>query len=130
MRTAIIAKEGTLEGIIPEFYNQGDFLIIYDDEAGVCSEIIKVFNKAKTQGDGDIFFAKQIVAMDCEVVICGQIEEVPFLVIADECQVTRFDGSDKKASAALKMMEMEQLSYITDYIGGAGCPSEGSAEHD
>ena len=120
MRTAVITDKDNLEGVIPELFSEGEYLIIYDDEVGE-GEIIKTFKRSEATEDGDMFFAKKIVESDCEVVICGQIEEGPFVIIADQGQVTRYNGSGKKAGDAIKMMENYELEFITDFIGGMGC---------
>lgn len=69
--------------------------------------------------------ARYIVQQDCEAVLCGAIEEAPFVVLADEGHVTRYAAAGLTPEEATKRLLRFALDYIKDYIGGTGCESEG-----
>lgn len=78
----------------------------------------------------DEAIALRIVEEDCEAVLCGPIEEAPFVVLADQGCVTRYNAVGLEADEALRKMEAYALDMITDFIGGTGCHSgEGCHEH-
>jgi len=76
------------------------------------------------KGKGAMENAKFIVKQDCEAVLCGEIEERPFVVLADEGYVTRYNGAGLTPEEATKRLLRFELDYIKDYIGGEGCESE------
>ena len=78
----------------------------------------------------DEALALRIVEEDCEAVLCGPIEEAPFVILADQGCVTRYHAVGLSAAEAIAKMEQYALDMITDFIGGTGCHSgEGCHEH-
>ena len=57
---------------------------------------------------------------DCEAIICGQIKRTAFDILYKE-GISRYDGSGKNATQALKALGRYELNMITDCIGGTGC---------
>ena len=75
--------------------------------------------------DRDMAFARRTVDEDCEAIICGPIEKDAFDILSTAC-VTRYDGSGKSATEALKLLNLYALPLIRDNIGGSGCVGEHS----
>ena len=48
----------------------------------------------------------------------GQLEQAPFVIVADEGCCTRYDGSRLPALLAVDKMNDYALPLITDFIGG------------
>lgn len=120
MKIAVMASGVDVNSLIPEKFSDAQWLIIVDAEQNSIVEAIE-----KRPGDGEnIMLAEKIVASDCELVICGEIDILPFAVLADN-QVTRALGSGLSVADALQLEQ--RLPLITDHIGGSGCPS--SQEH-
>lgn len=66
---------------------------------------------------------------DCEAVICGEIERSPFLILAEEGNVTRYNGNGLSAGQALEKMLRYDLPLIKEHLGGGGCPGEKLNKH-
>lgn len=79
------------------------------------------------QGESEADLARRIVDWGCECVLCGPIAEEPFLILADEGGVTRYNAAGMSLDNALKAFKANKLELIRDYIGGAGCQSEAEA---
>ena len=68
---------------------------------------------------------------DCEAILCGPIDRMPFLIIADRGHITRYDAAGLQALDALEKMQAYQLQYLTAAIDGTGCdPNEEGECHD
>lgn len=81
----------------------------------------------------DCDLAKKMVMHECEAVLCGPIEEDPFVIIADEGCITRYKADGMRANQALVAMLHYRLGMIPDFIGGTGCHSgdeANCADHD
>ena len=114
------------EGKIPALFADASCLLITDADTGIVHA--KYTGNDMTGSD----FARKLIEHDCEAVICGPIEREPFLIIADEGCITRYNGVGLSADDALKAMNADRLPLIVDFIGGSGCGSahtECSHEH-
>ncbi|MGI6492009.1 MAG: NifB/NifX family molybdenum-iron cluster-binding protein [Pelotomaculum sp.] len=117
MKIAVMAN-GCDEGSkVTEKFADAQWLLIADMEKKRIIEAIE-----KKDGDtANTELAKIIVERDCESVICGPIEKIPFEILAEN-HVTRSMGSGLTVIDALTYES--QLELITDCIGGTGCPGE------
>ncbi len=101
---------------ITEKFIDANYLLIADVDQQCICEVIE-----KNQEDkNNIEFAQIVVDRDCESVICGEIEKLPFEILANH-GVTRSLGSGLTIMDALNCEAL--LELITDYIGGTGCSS-------
>lgn len=114
--------------VVARDFSSAARLEIYDvsEEGGAHTLLCTV----PRTGLSDEALALRIVEEDCEAVLCGPIEEAPFVILADQGCVTRYAASGLAPEEALRKMERYELDMITDYIGGTGCHSgEGCHEH-
>lgn len=119
MKIAAMTESPSLEGkIAKDFSSAGYLLILETDPVGVDA----VYPRGELS---DCDLAGKVVEHDCEAVLCGPIEEAPFVILADEGCVTRYQASGLTAGAALREMEAYRLPMIPDFIGGTGCGSGG-----
>jgi len=106
---------------VSEKFADARWLLIVDMDKQCIVEAIE-----KSEGDVEnTELAEKIVDRDCELVICGEIEKIPFEILADN-HVTRSLGSGLSVTDALNCESM--LDLITDCIGGTGCPSESDTD--
>lgn len=129
MFIAAMTDSPGLEGMISQTFAQARYLLIIEAEhRSLCA----VYARSRAEGDRNL--AERIVEHDCEAVLCGPLEEEPFVILADEGCVTRYLACGLTAAEALKEMEAYRLDMIPDFIGGTGCHSGGEArccgEHD
>ncbi|EQB22221.1 Iron-sulfur cluster assembly scaffold protein IscU [Dehalobacter sp. UNSWDHB] len=71
----------------------------------------------------DVSFAEQAVKWDCEAIICGDIDQTAFEILADQ-GVTRYLGAGHTALEAIELMNAYHLPLIKEYNGGEGCQGE------
>lgn len=93
------------------------YLLILDADKG---QVVTTYPRGAMDDEA---LARKIVLHDCEAVLCGPIEQVPFVIIADEGCVTRYEAGGLRAGEALARMAAYKLPMITDFIGGTGCGS-------
>ena len=111
-------------GTVADLFSNAQHAVIIDAESfGVLGEIAR--GKA-----GDTEFARKLAAEDPEAVITGGINKEPFVILAEEHGITRYDGAGLRASEAVKLMNAYRLRIIPDYIGGTGCHSDIGECHD
>lgn len=130
MKIAVMANGCDGNSKVTERFVDARWLLIADMEQQCICEAIE-----KNEGDVENKeLAQIIVDRDCESVICGEIEKVPFEILADN-GVTRSLGNGLTVTDALNFESM--LELITDYISGPGCSSSQShnagqcfGEHD
>ena len=116
------------EPVVAEDFSAAKRLQIYDvpDEGGESTLVCDVARDCLD----DEALALRIVEEDCEAVLCGSIEESPFIILADQGCVTRYLAAGLRAQEAIAKMEAYELDMIPDFIGGTGCHSgEGCHEH-
>lgn len=124
MKVAVTSTAPGPDGSVPEYFAGSPYLLIID------SRYNKILHNIPNNGD-DTELAREVLRHDCECVLCGPIEEAPFLIIADEGQVTRYNAAGKSVEEALDDFEQNLLELIRDHIGGQGCESTRShAEQD
>lgn len=124
MNIAIMTADPGMSGMIPAAFAGASYLLIADNDTARITETV-------ARGDmDDCALAELIVSHGCEAVICGAIEEAPFVIIADEGCVTRYNGIGLRAATALRKMNAYELTLIRDFIGGTGCGSSEKNECD
>lgn len=94
----------------------------------VASDSGEILDTLERQGRSDIELARRVLDWNCECLLCGPLEKAPFLIIADEGGVTRYDASGLDFSEALRRFSSGTLPLIRDHIGGVGCQSAGAGE--
>ena len=117
MYIAAMTEGPGADGIVAPVFADAGYLLILEGETG---EVTASYTRGEMD---DCDLARKIVEHDCEAVLCGPIEEAPFIVIADEGCVTRYQASGLTAREALRRMNAYQLEMIPDFIGGTGCGS-------
>jgi predicted Fe-Mo cluster-binding NifX family protein len=117
MIIAVGSDSPDLSGSIPSFFAESRYLLFVDTDNG---ELLR--SLARRPG-GDMDFAREMLRMDCEGVLCGPIEAEPFLVIADEGCITRYNAAGMSVAEALERFAVRRLDLIRDHIGGEGCLS-------
>ncbi len=120
MKIAVASDRPDLTGRVPALFAETPYLLIVEADDG------RLLQVAARDADGDASLARRVLHWDCEGILCGPIEEEPFLILADEGGVTRFLAAGLPAAAALARMEARQLEFIRDFIGGAGCGGHSS----
>ena len=115
MKIAVTSDRPGLDGLVPELFAGSPWLLIVNADSG------ELLHAAAGNEAGDLGLAHEIVKWDCEGVLCGPIEKEPFIIIADEGGVTRYDAAGLTVRDAFAGMEARKLPLIRDYIGGPGC---------
>ena len=131
LKIAASASGTGLDSLIPAMFADAAYLLIMDAEE---DEILQVIDgSAMAPEERSIHFAQKVVEQDCEAVLCGEIEEEPFAVLAEENSVTRYLAAGLGVQESVHKMNAYSLALIPDYIGGTGCPDtdpENCAHHD
>lgn len=122
MKIAVTSDVPGLEGRVPALFADSPYLLIVELDT---RELLHIFSRETNQ---DMAFAREILHKDCEGVLCGPIEMEPFLVIADEGCVTRYNAAGMLVEEALTALDSRALELIRDYIGGTGCQEGGAGE--
>lgn len=115
LKIALIADGRSLDSVISGRFADGKFLLIVDAQSGT---LLRSIARGKNT---DAELARIIVDEDCEAVISGPIEEIPFVILADEGCCTRYNGAGEPALLAVDKMNDYALPLIPDFIGGTGC---------
>ena len=118
MYIAAMTEKPGMEGIVSPLFGNAEYLTIMQAET---ASVYKVYGREDV--GGDCGFARKIVEHDCEAVLCGPVEETPFVILADEGCVTRYLASGLTARKALEEMNWYRLPMLPDFIGGSGCHS-------
>lgn len=121
LKVALMMTGPAERPVVADTFAAGDRLLIVDAEEG------KLLRAIPRDGRSDRELAGEIAALDCEAVICGPIEQEPFVIIADEGCITRYHGAGLTLWDAVAQMNDYALPLIPDYIGGTGC-HPGSAD--
>lgn len=114
-----VAIETTEAMAITAKLAEAPHLMLVDVEKYAILEIISSSDPAAR----DISFAEQVVKWDCEAIICGDIDQAAFEILADQ-GVTRYLGAGHSALEAIELMNAYRLPLIKEYNGGEGCQGE------
>ena len=115
MLIAVASDSPGRSGTVPAFFAETPYLLFFNTESG---ELLHV--QARSPG-GDRDFAREMLRRDCDGVLCGPLEEEPFLLIADEWCITRYNAAGLSVAEALARFGRRGLDLIRDHIGGEGC---------
>jgi predicted Fe-Mo cluster-binding NifX family protein len=121
MKISVAVIGNQARSLIPENLRQATHLFIVDTER---FEVLRILT-ADEPMDRDVAFARRTIDENCEAIICGEIEERAFELLAAAC-VSRYNGTGHHASQATKLIKAYQLPLIREYIGGPGCAGERS----
>ncbi|MCM1566849.1 MAG: hypothetical protein FNP40_10305 [Dehalobacter sp. 4CP] len=113
MKIAIAADGCDMESKVTAKFADACWLLIVEmDRQRICEKV-----RRGSQDTENEEFAKIIVQRNCESVICGEIERIPFEILA-AAGVTRSLGAGLTIPDAIEHENM--LELITDHIGGTG----------
>ena len=120
LKVAVATSDAAVSSVVPALFYDSTHLLIMDAETGTVLEIVD-------GGDLDpfersLYLARKVVEFDCEALLCGELEQEPFAILAEENCVTRYDAADMNAQDGIARMNNNALGLITDFIGGTGCP--------
>lgn len=121
MKISLAVSGNQANSLVPERLDQASHLFIADPEK---FEVLRIYCLDDGMGR-DIAFAKRTIDEDCEAIICGEIEEQAFELLAKAC-VSRYLGAGYTASQAVRLINRDQLPLIREYSGGPGCAGESS----
>lgn len=124
MVIAVASDTPGFGGKVPELFSDTPYLLVVDMENGDILDIIARTSAPGSKEEQDIFLAREILRFDCGGVLCGPVERPPFLVIADEGQVTRYNAAGMDVYEALSKADRRELELIRDHIEGVGCQGE------
>ena len=128
LKVAVAASGASLDHIIPDHFAHSSCLLILDAETDQVLDIVT--------GTGDdslaqsLFFSQKAVDFDCEAILCGELEQEAFAILAEQNCVTRYLASGFRVLDSIHKMNAYELPLITDYIGGTGCPDNDPANCD
>ncbi len=107
MKIAVATKGSTLEDRVPDAFEESLFLLIVETDDGS----FEAFKNPEGRRGAGMAMAKEVLRHDCEAVICGTIEKEAFELLST-AQVTRYMGSNHRASDALRLMDAYELDII------------------
>lgn len=124
MKIAVASDTPSFGGAVPALFSETPYLLIVNMESGDIMDIISRASLPGSRQEQDLAFAREILRWDCEGVLCGPIERPPFLIIADEGQITRYNAAGMRVHDALTKAHQRGLELIRDHIDGGGCAGE------
>ena len=126
MNISIVTTGQTLQSTVPAKLAQGTYLFIVDVDQFAVTQVLPGPTQKR-----DVFFAQQTVEHNCEAILCGEIEQEAFEILAN-ASVSRFDATGETPTQAVKKMNASLLPTIRDYKDGPGCAGErsGGACHE
>ena len=128
LKVAVSTLGDSVSCIVPPLFEDATHLLIVDAET---DELIQVVDGwGLTPLERCMYFAAKVVELDCEALLCGELEQEPFAVLAEENCVTRYLAAERDVLKAVHMMNAYALPLITDFAGGAGCPDNDPANCD
>ena len=124
MKLAVASDMPDFGGKVPALFSETPYFLVVDMESGDILDILSRASCGGTDEESDLALAREILRWDCEGVLCGPLERPPFLVIADEGQITRYNAAGMGVYDALSLANSRQLELLRDHIGGGGCQGE------
>ena len=130
LKVAVAAFGPALDQLVPERFEDTVCLLIVDAETDAILDVV--------EGTGEeplaqsLFFSQKVADFDCEAILCGELEQQAFAVLAEENCITRYLASGLGVQESIHLMNAYALPLITDYVGGSGCPDNDPANcaHD
>lgn len=118
LHVAFTSTKPDKTGIVPLCFAGSPYLLILDADTG------DLVHSETFPEDGEADMARLVLQWKCEGIVCGLLEKEPFDILALEGFVTRYDGTGMTISEALEKMNGYELNYISDHLGGTGCPTD------
>ena len=107
MKIAIAADGNGMNSIIPDQFEAGSYLLIYETDDGSC----EVFLNPESSRSTGLAMTEKIIQKDCEALISGSIDKLAFEKLA-MAQITRYDGAGLTAQYAIDLMEENRLGFF------------------
>lgn len=117
MLIAVASDSADMQGAVPTLFAEAPYLLIVNAETG------ELLHSLPRTAGGDMAFAAQMLSLDCEGLLCGPIAREPFLRIADDGCITRYNAAGLRVGEALARFSRRDLELIRDHIDGEGCQS-------
>lgn len=124
MKLAVTSTLPGFDGTVPTLFSETPYLLVVDMDSGEILDIIARSSMPGSREEQDMALAREVLRWNCEGVLCGPLERPPFLVIADEGQVTRYNAAGMSLQDALNGADRRELALIRDHIDGSGCQGE------
>ncbi len=118
MKIAICSTSPGLDGTVPALFAVSPFLLVVETEG---RELLHVETGGAVR---EMALAEAMRLWDCEGLLCGPIEKEPFMVIADEACITRYNAAGLTVREALDRLETRSFALIRSFIGGTNCEEE------
>ena len=120
LKVAVSASGASTSSTVPALFEDATHLMIVDADT---DDILQVIDGANMDNlERSLFFAWKAVEFDCEALLCGEMEPEPFAVVAIENSVTRYMAAGHPILESVHLMNQYALGFVTDHIGGTGCP--------
>lgn len=107
MKIALVTLENEMSSIIPNRFEDGNWLLICETE----DSSFKSFENPELSRATGLDMTKIAIDENCEAVISGSVDGPAFEALAAE-QITRYDGSGFAAKDAVRLMEENRLGYF------------------
>ena len=121
LKVAVSASGTSVDSIVPARFEDTACLLIIDADTGAVLHTVDGGNGESSRGS--LFFAQKVADFDCEALLCGELEQAPFNVIAVENCITRYMAAGLAVLDGIHLMNNYSLEMITDFTGGTGCPT-------
>jgi len=106
-KVAIVADGNQTNSIVPNEFEAGQYLLIYDTE----DDSFEPFINPESSRLSGLAMVDKAVKEDCEVIISGSIKAIAFEQLAS-AQITRYDGSGLEVKHAIGLMNRYELDYF------------------
>lgn len=117
MKIALATYENQMSSRIPNRFEDGNYLLVYETEDGTC----KSFENPEFSRATGLDMTKRVIDEHCEAIISGSVDSLAFEALA-AAQITRYDGSGFVAKDAIRFMEENKLGYFRVPRGGIWTP--------
>ena len=121
LKVAVAASGASVDCSVPVLFADTACLLIIDADTDTLLHTVDGVNLEPARRS--LFFAQKVVEFDCEALLCGELEQAPFAVIAEEHCITRYMAAGLSVLDGIHLMNNYSLKMIPDYIGGTGCPT-------
>ena len=120
LKVAAAALGADPGGAIPGSFMDATHLLIIDADTGEVLEVVE--NGGLDPYARSLYLVRKTAEHDCEALLCGELEQEAFAILAEENCITRYDAAGISVNDSIRLMNEHALGLITDFIGGAGCP--------
>jgi len=127
LKVAVSASGASLDCSVPARFEDTACLLIIDADTDAL--LHTVAGGSVEPSRRSLFFAQKVAEFDCEALLCGELEQGPFTVIAVENCVTRYMAAGLTVLDGIHLMNSYSLDMIPDFVGGTGCPTSDHSNH-